>query len=147
MRYVDVRSYLADCLLPKVDVASMAHSLEVRAPLLDQEIVRFALTLPDAYVSGPDGGKRVLRALLSRYVPRALFERPKRGFTLPLKRWLAGPASHAAESLTQSPALMDTGWFRPDGIRELVRQHVANERDHSERLYSLIALNAWLASR
>jgi asparagine synthase (glutamine-hydrolysing) len=147
MRYVDVRSYLADCLLPKVDVASMAHSLEVRAPLLDQEIVRFALTLPDAYVSGPDGGKRVLRALLSRYVPRALFERPKRGFTLPLKRWLAGPAFHAVESLTQSPALMDTGWFRPDGIREMVRQHVANERDHSERLYSLLALNAWLARR
>src|SRR5205807_7733856 len=66
MRYVDMQTYLADCLMPKVDVASMANSLEVRAPLLDQEIVRFAMSLPDEWLLGPDGGKRILREVLYR---------------------------------------------------------------------------------
>jgi asparagine synthase (glutamine-hydrolysing) len=139
-----MRTYLADCLMPKVDVASMAHSLEVRAPLLDHEVVRFALTLPDEYVLGPGGGKRVLRALLARHVPRELFERPKQGFTIPLKRWFAGPVRGAVEALAHSPRLMDTGWFRPQGITAMVREHADGARDHSDRLYSLLFLDRWL---
>src|SRR5881396_1133818 len=82
MRYVDVSTYLADCLMPKVDVATMAHALELRAPLLDQEVVRFALTLPDAWLVDQRGGKKLLRALLARYLPESLFDRPKQGFSV-----------------------------------------------------------------
>ena len=90
MRYVDIASYLADGLLPKVDVASMAHGLEVRAPLLDQEIVHFGLSLPDAWLIDEGGGKRILREVLKRYVPIGLFERPKQGFDVPLQAWFKG---------------------------------------------------------
>src|SRR4029077_18898349 len=80
MRLVDTSSYLADCLQPKVDVATMAHGLEARSPLLDQEVFAFALGLPDQWLMDGNGGKPLLRALLRRFVPPHLFERPKHGF-------------------------------------------------------------------
>ncbi len=77
MRLVDVRTYLADCLLPKVDVATMAHGLEARSPLLDQEVLEFALGLPDRWLVDANGGKPLLKALLRRFLPAKLFQRPK----------------------------------------------------------------------
>jgi asparagine synthase (glutamine-hydrolysing) len=147
MRYVDMGTYLADCLMPKVDVASMANSLEVRAPLLDQEILRFAMSLPDEWLLGPDGGKRILRDVLFRYLPKPLFDRPKQGFSIPLKRWFADEAHDVVASLSRSAALMDTGWFNGKAIDALVDEHTVGARDHSDRLYSLLFLDRWLASR
>jgi asparagine synthase (glutamine-hydrolysing) len=147
MRYVDMATYLADCLMPKVDVASMANSLEVRAPLLDQEIVRFAMSLPDEWLLAPDGGKRILRDVLYRYLPKPLFDRPKQGFSIPLKRWFADDARDVVAALSRSPALMDTGWFNGGAIDALVAEHAAGARDHSDRLYSLLFLDRWLAAR
>ena len=97
-------TYLADCLMPKVDVATMAHALEARAPLLDHTFAEFALTLPQSYLMDRAGGKRVLRAVLARYVPRSLVERPKQGFTVPLDEssadgWLAARRSLPAARL------------------------------------------------
>jgi len=147
MRYVDMGTYLADCLMPKVDVASMANSLEVRAPLLDHEVIRFAMSLPDEWLLAPDGGKRILRDVLYRYLPRRLFDRPKQGFSIPLKRWFADEARDVVAALSRSPALMDTGWFQPKAIDALVTEHGAGARDHSDRLYALLFLDRWLAAR
>jgi asparagine synthase (glutamine-hydrolysing) len=144
MRYVDITTYLADGLLPKVDVATMAHGLEARAPLLDQELVRFGLTLPDEYLVGAAGGKLVLRALLARYLPPALFERPKQGFSIPLKSWFAGEVYGAVAALATSERLVGTGWFRSEGIDQLVREHAGGLRDHSQRLFGLLVLDEWL---
>jgi asparagine synthase (glutamine-hydrolysing) len=145
MLYTDQGSYLAEDLLPKVDVATMAHGLEARAPLLDHELVRFAMTLPDAYLRDESGGKLVLRALLRRHVPPALFERPKQGFSLPLAPWFAGPLQPRIAALADSPRLLDRGWFRRDGLRALVEEHVRGTRDHSQRLYGLLLLDEWLS--
>jgi asparagine synthase (glutamine-hydrolysing) len=147
MRYADIRSYLADCLMPKVDVATMAHGLEARAPLLDQEVLAFALSLPDDFVVGPDGGKRVLRTVLSRYLPPALFDRPKQGFSVPLRSWFMREARATVEALPASERLAGTGWFDGPGLRRLVDEHAAGVRDHSDRLYSLLVLDAWLERR
>ena len=144
MRYVDVETYLADCLLPKVDVATMASSLELRAPLLDQEVVRFALSLPDEYVLSGRTDKRLLRAVLGRYLPAELFDRPKQGFSLPLSEWFRGELRPLAEGLSRSERLGDTGWVRPEGIARLVREHVEARRDHSQRIFGLLALDEWL---
>jgi asparagine synthase (glutamine-hydrolysing) len=144
MRYVDMDTYLADCLMPKVDVASMANSLEVRAPLLDHEVVRFGMSLPDEWLLGPDGGKRILRDVLHRYLPRELFDRPKQGFDIPLKRWFADEARARVAALSSSERLMVTGWFAPRAIDALVSEHAAGARDHSDRLYSLLFLDEWL---
>jgi asparagine synthase (glutamine-hydrolysing) len=144
MRYVDIRTYLADCLLTKVDVATMAHGLEARAPLLDHEVITFALSLRDEHLMDGWGGKRPLRALLARYVPRALFERRKQGFTLPLAPWFAGPLRSRLDAMASSPALRDSGWLRPEGITRLIEQHARGERDNSQRLFSLLMLDEWL---
>ena len=144
MRVVDLSTYLADCLLPKVDVASMAHGLEARAPLLDQEVIRFGLSLPDEYVQSPRGGKHILRCLLDRYVPASFFDRPKQGFSLPLAPWFRGGLRPRIEALCSQGALLDTGWFRREGLRTILHEHDVGARDHSQRFFSLLMLEAWL---
>jgi asparagine synthase (glutamine-hydrolysing) len=147
MRYTDVRTYLADELMPKVDVAGMAHGLEVRAPLLDHEVLAFGLRQPDAYLADARGGKRLLRALLHRHVPAALFERPKQGFSVPLRRWFAGALRARVAGLAEGSRLLDSGLFRREGVRALVAEHAAGTRDHSQRLFALLVLDEWLGSR
>jgi asparagine synthase (glutamine-hydrolysing) len=144
MRYVDIESYLADDLMPKVDVASMAHGLEVRAPLLDHEVLRFALSLPDSHLRDATGGKRILRDLLYRYLPREFFDRPKHGFTVPLSRWFRGELKSRMESLADSPALRSLGVLQPAAIRNLVEESAAGRRDNDQRLFNLLMLDEWL---
>ena len=151
MRYVDITTYLADCLLPKVDVATMAHGLEARAPLLDQDVVTFGMSLPDAWLSDPrsveSGGKRILRDLLARYLPRHLFERPKQGFVPPLAEWFIGTARERITALSGDGPLMDSGWFDRRTLRTMVDAHMGRRRDHTSRLYALLVLDAWLRQR
>jgi asparagine synthetase B (glutamine-hydrolysing) len=87
----DTTSYLPDDILVKVDRAAMATSLETRVPMLDPDVFRFAWSLPLDYKARSGRGKIILRELLSRYVPKHLFERPKQGFAIPLGNWLTGP--------------------------------------------------------
>jgi asparagine synthase (glutamine-hydrolysing) len=144
VRYADATTYLADCLMPKVDVATMAHGLEARAPLLDQDVMRFALALPDEWLLDDSGGKRILKAVLARYLPLSLFDRPKQGFSVPLKTWFVGDTRSVAASVTTSERLRDTGWFQRAGLHSLVDEHASGLRDHSQRLFSLIVLDEWL---
>jgi asparagine synthase (glutamine-hydrolysing) len=145
MRLVDTSTYLADCLMPKVDIATMAHGLEARAPLLDQEVLAFALGLPDQWLLDGKGGKPLLKALLGRLVPPHLFERPKHGFSVPLEVWFArGPTSAWADQLADSESLRDCGWFNSAGIRDMAREHRDGVRDHSQQLYNLVVLREWL---
>jgi asparagine synthase (glutamine-hydrolysing) len=144
MRAVDVTTYLADDLMAKVDIATMAHGLEARAPLLDRDVVEFALSLPDEWITDARTGKKLLRALLARYLPAELFDRPKQGFSVPLQTWFAGELRPLLDALPRSAPLMDTGWFRPAGIRALIDEHAAGRRDHSHRLYNLLVLDEWL---
>ncbi|MGH7606138.1 MAG: asparagine synthase-related protein, partial [Gemmatimonadales bacterium] len=145
MRLVDLATYLADCLMPKVDVATMAHGLEARSPLLDQEVLDFALRLPDQWLLDGNGGKPLLKALLERFLPSHLFRRPKHGFSVPLPVWLASRETGVwADELVESESLRDRGWLNPVGIRQMVREHREGARDHSQRLYNLLVLREWL---
>ena len=144
MRYVDMATYLADGLMPKVDVATMAHGLETRAPLLDQRVLEFGMSLPDEWLVGSGSGKRILRSVLDRYLPAQLFARKKQGFTLPLQRWFGASLRPAVEALATSERLLDGGWFQAEGIRGMMREHTAGARDHSQRLYNLLVLDEWL---
>jgi asparagine synthase (glutamine-hydrolysing) len=144
MRIVDIQTYLADCLMPKVDVATMASGLEARAPLLDQEVIRFALSLPDAWISDRDQGKRLLRALLDRYLPASLFDRPKQGFDVPLQDWFTDQLRPRLERLSTSEPLHASGWFRDGAIRALVDEHLTHRRDHTQRIFNLLVLDEWL---
>jgi asparagine synthase (glutamine-hydrolysing) len=144
MRVVDIETYLADCLMPKVDVATMAHGLEARAPLLDPAVLRFALSLPDSMLMSSQGGKRILKDVLYRYLPRSLFDRPKQGFSVPLHRWFNAELRGRVSRLPRSAPLNDLGLLRGDGIETIVAAHAAGRRDHSQRLYNLLVLEEWL---
>jgi asparagine synthase (glutamine-hydrolysing) len=147
MRCVDIETYLADCLMPKVDVATMAHGLEGRSPLLDHELLRFALGLPDAWLVDHRGGKRVLKAVLQRYLPLDLFERPKQGFTVPLALWFKAELEPTLRGLLNGSCLLETGWFQRRGLESLIQEHAAAARDHTQRLFNVLMLDAWLRDR
>jgi len=144
MRVLDMKTYLADCLMPKVDVATMAHGLEARAPLLDHQVLTFGLSLPDGWIRNGQTGKRILRAVLARYLPAELFDRGKQGFDMPLRSWFLRELRPVMERLPHQNTLLDTGWFERRGLEQIVAEHAGGRRDHSLRLYNLLVLAAWL---
>jgi asparagine synthase (glutamine-hydrolysing) len=142
---LDVVSYLPEDILTKVDRASMAASLETRCPLLDHRVAEFALTLPLALRMNGRTGKLPLRRLLARRVPRALTDRPKMGFGVPLADWLRGPLRVRMASYVDGPTLSALG-LDPTPARLLWRAFLAGRAHRTDQLWSVFALAAWAES-
>ena len=140
----DAISYMPDDVLAKVDRAAMAFSLETRAPLLDHRVFEFAWRIPFAAKVVDGVGKQPLRHLLHRYVPRDLVERPKRGFAVPLAAWLRGPLRPWAEDLLSPHAVSNGGVLDVSRVRRLWSQHVRGIANHADRLWAVLALQAFL---
>lgn len=143
MSYADAVSYLPDDLLVKIDRATMAVGLEGRSPLLDPAIVRFAWSLPHTFKVAESETKRPLRRVLERYVPRALFDKPKRGFEPPLGEWLRGPLREWAEALLSESALGDGDYIDPAPVRDAWREHLDGVRDWRFELWNVLMFQAW----
>ncbi|MDW3205909.1 MAG: asparagine synthase (glutamine-hydrolyzing) [Alphaproteobacteria bacterium] len=139
----DAVSYLPDDLLVKVDRASMAASLETRAPLLNHDIVRFAWGLPSRFKFRNGRGKDVLRKVLDRHVPRQLMDRPKQGFEPPLAEWLRGPLRDWAQALISSDRLQDGGFLDPEPIRAAWEEHLKGYRNWHFELWNVLMLQSW----
>jgi asparagine synthase (glutamine-hydrolysing) len=139
----DLTGYLPDDLLPKLDRATMAASLEGRAPFLDHHLVELACHLPIESKLRGLATKRVLRRAVADVVPPAILRRVKRGLTVPLAEWLAGPLRLFAVEKLDS---LDPTVFRRDAVRALLDEHVAGRRDNRKELWSLIMLQLWRES-
>lgn len=139
----DLLTYLPEAILVKVDRAAMATSLETRAPLLDHRVLEFALRLPPRLLRG----KRLLKNLVYRRVPRAIMERPKQGFGVPLARWFRGELrSLVFDALTydrmRAVGVQDYGL-----VKRIIDEHMSGARDHPARLWALLVLSMWNDAR
>ena len=139
----DLNWYLPDDILTKVDRAAMACSLETRIPMLDPAIVSFALGLPEDLNLQRGVGKQVLRAVLYRYVPRQLIDRPKQGFAVPVAAWLRGGLREWAEELLAEHRLNDQGYWHTKRIRWLWEEHLSGREDYSFELWGIMMFQSW----
>ena len=143
IQYVDIKTYLVDDILTKVDRASMAHSLEVRVPLLDHEVMEYAASIPASYKLHGGEGKYIFKKVLSQFLPRDIVYRPKQGFSIPLAQWFR----HELKALFEQRIFADHAFLREffdmQPIRQWWAQHQRGTRDYAPWLWALLVLECW----
>jgi asparagine synthase (glutamine-hydrolysing) len=147
MRWLDLVTFLPADILTKVDRATMAVSLEARAPLLDHRLVEMSWRIPSAVHLHQGKGKWILRRLLERHMPASLFERPKSGFGVPIGEWLRGPLRDWAESLLSARSLEATGLVDSAAVRTVWARHLSGEINAQYGLWTVLMLQAWHAGQ
>ena len=138
----DIETYLADDVLAKVDRASMAVGLEVRSPFLDQRLIAAALEFPSR-TGLQNGGKDVLKRILEKHVPRALFERPKQGFGIPIEAWFRGPLRDVLLEYTSAARTQRRGLLHPEALASYVKAHLDGRRNFARKLHAVVAFEVW----
>jgi asparagine synthase (glutamine-hydrolysing) len=140
---IDVHSYLPDDLLVKMDIASMAHSLEVRSPMLDHLFMETVARLPAGLKLDRGTTKKVFKDALRAWLPDHILDRPKHGFGVPMGDWLRGELRTLPTDVLLDPRAVSRGLFRPDGVQQLIDDHAVGRFDNSKKLWSLIQLEIW----
>ncbi|MEO5346414.1 MAG: amidotransferase 1, exosortase A system-associated [Magnetococcus sp. YQC-9] len=144
LQYLDLKGFLAGRVLVKVDRASMAHGLEVRAPLLDYQLVEWLASLPPEFKLQNKTGKYIFKQAMHPLLPEAILTRPKQGFNIPLAAWLRGPLAPRLRDPAFVVTLADTGLFDPKSVQRLIDTHLSGRRDFSAPLWALWMLVAFL---
>jgi asparagine synthase (glutamine-hydrolysing) len=140
----DILTYLPFDLCTKVDVASMAHGLEVRQPMLDYRVVEFAASLPVRLKFRGGRGKLLLQDTFGSLIPQSIFTRPKMGFGIPIGTWFRNELVPLVHDTILSPEARINAYFRPAAVAEVFRSHQAGEQNHGYRLWNLLILEKWL---
>ena len=141
--FSDIAMYLPDDLLVKMDIASMANSLEVRSPLLDHHVVEFAAALPVALKLRGLTPKYLLRRVMSRHLPPAILSRRKMGFGVPMEHWLRGGLRELSHDLLLGKAATGRGYLNPATVRRYLDEHARGQGQHHARIWSLLVLEMW----
>ena len=142
MRF-DAETYLPEDILTKVDRMSMAHSIESRVPLLDNDVINFAATLPAGMKIKNGRRKHVLKEVAATLLPRDVLDRKKQGFGVPLGTWFRGHLRELFADTLLSPTTLQRGYFQPAFINRIVAEHLAGRRDHTLRLWQLLVFERW----
>jgi asparagine synthase (glutamine-hydrolysing) len=143
LQRLDIETYLPGDLLPKSDIASMAHSLELRSPLLDHRVVELGLALPEHLKRRGREGKIALRRAFADDLPASVSLRGKSGFGVPLAGWFRGELRPLARELLLGEPARSRGWFRPASVERLLDDHAASRADNGHRLWTLVMLELW----
>jgi asparagine synthase (glutamine-hydrolysing) len=143
MLATDVQTYLPGDLLVKMDIATMAHSVEARSPLLDHHVMELAASIPAELKLRGLEGKRILKAALRGRIPDEILDRPKMGFGVPLARWFREDLRSLPEDVLLDPAAVRRGYFRPGAVETMIAEHRELRADHSYRLWVLLQLELW----
>ncbi len=141
--WADIETYLPDDLLVKVDIASMAHALEARSPMLDHLVMEWAAAIPAHQKMAGGESKAILKSAMEPYLPREVLYRPKMGFGVPIERWLRDELREFAYDTLTSRAASERGLFKPGYVRQLLDEHVAGTRLNHTRLWALLMLELW----
>ena len=142
MRF-DMETYLPEDVLTKVDRMSMAHSIESRVPLLDNEVIAFASGLPAALKIKNGRRKHILKEVAATLLPQDIIDRRKQGFGVPIGVWFRGGLRELFADTLLSARSLQRGYFQPSFVRRLVDEHLAGTRDHTLRLWQLVVFERW----
>jgi asparagine synthase (glutamine-hydrolysing) len=143
IQYLDLKTYLIGDINTKVDRASMAHSLEVREPLMDHELVEWLATLPASLKVRGQEGKFLLKKAMESKLSDDILYRPKMGFAVPLAKWFRGPLKQRVRDAVLGPRLAETGWFNRAYLEHLIDAHQSGARDYSAPLWTLMMFEAF----
>ena len=143
IEYLDMKTYLVDDILTKVDRASMAHSLEVRVPLLDHHFIEWVSGIPSNFKLKGQQGKYIFKKALEPYLPHDVLYRRKMGFSVPLSSWFRGPLKDRVKDTILAEHFLDTGYFNADYLKEIVTDHQSGMRDHSAAIWTLMMLESF----
>ena len=144
LQYVDLRLYLQEAILVKVDRASMACSLEVRAPLLDYELVEFVMGLPSKMKLKGFTSKYILKKTMKNWLPDEVINRPKKGFGVPIAKWVKGPLKELFGDLLSSDRIKREGFLNPEYVTTLLQDHLVNKKDNRKQLWTLLVWELWV---
>jgi asparagine synthase (glutamine-hydrolysing) len=142
-QYIDIKTYLVDDILVKVDRMSMAASIEARVPLLDYRLVEFAVNLPSTFKIRGSQTKWILRQAMRPFLPKSVLTKPKQGFSIPLKHWLRRELKPFMMDLLSSDRIKQRGYFNPSTVSRWMTEHLSGRYNHSHRLWSLMVFELW----
>jgi len=143
MQFLDMNFYMAEDILTKVDRASMAVSLEVRAPFLDPRVAQFAASLPLEYKLKGSKGKYILKKAVEPLLPKAILQRPKKGFGIPIAEWLKGRLNPLMHDALAPDKLKNQNLFNADYVQKLIKEHETGAASHHKQLWTLLVFQLW----
>ena len=144
LQYLDLKLYLQESILVKVDRASMACSLEVRAPFLDYELVEFVMGLPSKLKLKRFTSKYILKKAMKTLLPKEVIHRKKKGFGVPIAKWVKGPLRELFEELLSPDRLRREGFLNPGYVETLLKEHLVNKKDNRKQLWTLLVWELWV---
>lgn len=144
LQYIDMKTYLPEDILTKVDRASMANSLEVRVPILDHELVQWSACLPSGFKLNGNIGKWCFKKSLESKLPQNVLYRKKMGFAVPLSSWFRNELRDRVKQVTKSPYLHGSGIFDMIMVKKLIEQHQSGSHEHSAAIWSILMLESFL---